>query len=85
METRKGLHGFGLREADRGSQDSPTLSRQRERLPPALGKTNRFESREEKGLAHYPEAPYRWVEPTVSAIIKTNQIYRFFRLSDKNT
>ena len=31
METRKGLHGFGLRAADRGSQDSPTLSRQRER------------------------------------------------------
>ena len=57
----------------------------RERLPPPLAKTNRFESREEKELAHYPEAPSRWVEPTVSAIIKTNQIYRFFRLSDKNT
>ena len=41
-ETRKGLPGFGLRAADRGPQDSPTLSRQRERLPPALGKTNRF-------------------------------------------
>ena len=47
-------------------------------MPPALGKTNRFESREEKELAHYPEAPSRWVEPTVSAIIKTNQFYRFF-------
>ena len=74
-ETRKGLPLFGLRAADRGPQDSPhPVASARERLPPALGKTNRFGYLENKS-----KTPLG-----IGYLLKQIRI-PLFRLSDKNT
>ena len=53
----------------------PCRVSERERVPPALGKTNRFESRVEKELAHYHEAPYRWVPTTRFGYLENKSIH----------
>ena len=65
METRKGLHGFGLRAADRGSQDSPTLSRQRERdcLRPLGKQTVSKAERRRSSLIIPRRHPGGWNQP----------------------
>ena len=91
-ETRKGLPLFGLRAADRGPQDSPTLSRQRERdcLRP-LGKQTVsaiLKTNQKICFAHYSAARHSERAPSALALVnrsawnrlsfETNQIYRFF-------